>query len=186
MSLTKIAGTDAYMGIGAGGGPVDIPTVIAVPVNPDGSVSVTAVRASATFTPAASAHAAGDVVGAAAEFALAANSGGHLMITTASIMIEGGNAEATAWRLYLYGVTPPSALADDAVFDLPNGDRASFLGYVDLGTAADLGSTQWAEVTQLNKHVKLTGTSLFGYLVCLSALTPAAVAHNVTLRAVAL
>src|SRR6478609_7091554 len=85
--------------------------------------------ASATFTPAAASHVAGDVNGGAQSFALGAISGSRIMITSAALEIDGGTAEATAWRLYLYNVTPPSASIDDAAWDLPSGDRASFLGY---------------------------------------------------------
>lgn len=141
--------------------------------------------ASASFTPAAASHVANDCNGVAGTFALAAPSAGRIMITGATLEIDGATAEVTAWRLYLYNVTPPSATADDGAWDLPSGDRASFLGYVDLGTAVDLGSTQWVEVSNINKQVKLAGTSLFGYLVNLTTLTPAAVAHIVTLHAVA-
>lgn len=145
-----------------------------------------AYSASATFTPAAASHVTPDVNGGAQTFALGAISGSRIMITSASLEIDGGTAEATAWRLYLYNVTPPSALADDATWDLPSGDRASYLGYVDLGTAVDLGSTQWVETNIINKQIKLAGTSVFGYLVNLTTLTPAAVAHIVTLHAVGL
>lgn len=141
---------------------------------------------SATFTPAASSHVAGDVNGGAQTFSAMGLSGRIIMITGASLEIDGGTAEATAWRLYLYNVTPPSATADDGAWDLPSGDRASFLGYVDLGTAIDLGSTQWVEVQGINKQIKLSGTALFGYLVNITTLTPAAVAHIVTLHAVQL
>lgn len=145
-----------------------------------------AYSASATFTPAAASHVAGDVNGGAQTIAFGAISASRIMITSAALEIDGGTAEATAWRLYLYNVTPPSALADDAAWDLPSGDRASFLGYVDLGTAVDLGSTQWVETNIINKQIKLAGTGVFGYLVNLTTLTPAAVAHIVTLHAVGL
>jgi hypothetical protein len=145
-----------------------------------------AVSASATFTPAASSHVAGDCNGAAAEFALSAPSAGRIMITSASLEIDGGTAEATAWRLHLFNVTPPSAVADDSPHTLPSGDRASYLGYVDLGTAADAGDTQWIETHGINKQIKLAGTSVFGYLTNLTTLTPANVAHIVTLHAVPL
>ena len=145
-----------------------------------------AYSASATFTPAAASHVTPDVNGGAQTFALGAISGSRIMITSASLKIDGGTAEATAWRLHLYNVTPPSALADDATFDIPSGDRASYLGYVDLGTAVDAGSTQWVEVNGINKQLKLAGTGLFGYLVNLTTLTPAAVAHDVTLHAIGL
>ncbi len=140
--------------------------------------------ASATFTPAAASHVAGDVNDTAKEFAFSALSGGRLLITSATLMIASGTAEASAWRLYLYTITPPSALADDAAFLLPSGDRASFIGFIDLGTAVDLGDTQWIETNNINKQVKLTGTSIFGYLVNLTTLTPANVAHTVTLHTV--
>lgn len=142
--------------------------------------------ASATFTPAASSHVAGDANGAAAEFALAAPSACVFMITSVSLEIDGGTAEATGWILYLYNVTPPSAYADDAAWDLPSGDRASFLARIPLGTAVDLGSTQWIATHGVNVTVKLSGTSVFGYLVNDTTLTPAAVAHKVTIAGVAL
>jgi hypothetical protein len=142
------------------------------------------VSASATFTPAAASHLANDCNGAAGTFALGAVSASRVMITGATLEIDGGTAEATAWRLYLYNVTPPSATADDGAWDLVSGDRASYLGYIDLGTAVDMGSTQWVETSGINKQIKLSGTGVFGYLVNLTTLTPAAVAHIVTLHAV--
>jgi hypothetical protein len=140
--------------------------------------------ASATFTPSAAESAAGDCNGAAAEFALGAPSAGRIMITSASLEIDGGTAEATAWYLYLFNVTPPSAVADHGAFTLASGDRAWFLGRVELGTAADLGDTQWIETHGINKQIKLAGTSVFGYLVNATTLTPANVAHIVTLHAI--
>jgi hypothetical protein len=141
---------------------------------------------SADFTPAAASHVAGDCNGAAAEFALMGPSAGRVLITSASLLIAGATAEATAWRLHLFSVPPPSAVADDGAFVLPAGDLASYLGFVDLGTAVDLVDNQYVEVNGVNKQVKLAGTSLFGYLVNLTTLTPAAVAHTVTLHSVAL
>lgn len=146
-----------------------------------GLLTTSGKSAAVTFTPANTSHQAGDCNGAAGQFSFSAPSGCVFMITDASLLINGGSAEATAWRVYLYNVTPPSATADDGVWDLPSGDQASFLGYIDLGTAVDLGSTQWVESHAINKAVKLSGTSVFGYLVNLTTVTPAAVAHIVTL-----
>lgn len=136
--------------------------------------------ATATFTPAASSHTAGDCNGAAQQFEFQAM-GATMVITDADLMIDGATAEATAWRLYLYKATPPSAYADDAAWDLGSGDRDAYVGYIDLGTAVDLGATQWVQTSGLNRAVKLGGSSLWGYLVNLSTLTPAAVAHRVRL-----
>ncbi len=143
---------------------------------------------SATFTPAAASHVGGDVNGGAQEFVLlnrdgaAPPAGQTLRITWASMSIAGGTIETTAWTLHLYSVTPPSALADDAAFDLPSGDRSSYLGSIAIAQVVDLGSTLFIEGTQ-SKVIKLAtgGTSVFGYLVNGTTLTPAAVAHTVTL-----
>jgi hypothetical protein len=169
----------------SGGAVTTANPVPVVPVNSAGGIA-TAFSASATFTPAAASHVAGDVNGAAAEFTAIGPSAGRVMITSAALEIDGGTAEATAWRLHLYSVTPPSALADDAAHDIPSGDRASYLGYVDLGTAVDAGATQWVETHIINKQIKLAGTAVFGYLVNLTTLTPANVAHIVTLHTIAL
>lgn len=141
--------------------------------------------ASATFTPAATSHVAGDVVGTAGTFALAAISGSRLKIVSATLEIDTATIETTAWRLHLFSVTPPSALADDAAFLLAAGDRASYLGYIDFAQVLDLGDTLYIEAVNLQKQIKLAGTGVFGYLVNGTTLTPAAVAHIVTLHAVA-
>jgi hypothetical protein len=169
---------------------VDVASGKPLPTQPRGSdgtdlsSSFRSYSASATFTPAAASHVGNDCNGAAAEIDFNAVSASRVMITSASLEIDGATAEATAWRLYLYSVTPPSATADDGAWDLPSGDRASYLGYVDLGTAVDLGSTQWVEVHGINKQIKLAGDSVFAYLVNLTTLTPANVSHIVTLHAV--
>ena len=137
--------------------------------------------ASASFTPAAAEHTGGDVNGVAQEFALDAPEGCVFEIMSATLLIAGGAVETTAWTLHLYSVTPPSALADAAAFDLPSGDRASYLGAVALAQVVDLGASLYIETNTINKRVKLAGTGLFGYLVNGTTLTPAAVAHTVTL-----
>lgn len=146
-----------------------------------------AFSASATFTPAAASHTAGDCNGAAQQFSTMGPASGRVMITSATLEIDSATAEATAWRIYLFNVTPPSAVADDGAYTLPSGDRASYLGYVDLGTAVDLGDTQWVETHGINKQIKLAASGhLFGYLVNLTTVTPANVAHIPTLHTVGL
>lgn len=138
--------------------------------------------ASVSFTPGAAEHTAGDVVGVAQEFALNAPAGSLLRIVSASMLVAGGTNETSTWRLYLFGVTPPSALADGAAFVLPSGDRASFLGYFDFAQLVDVGDTLFIEATP-NKIIRLTGGSVFAYLVNLTTVTPAAIARTVTLHA---
>lgn len=117
-------------------------------------------------------------------------SGGEIVITSTELEIDVAAVPSgmTSFRLYLYSVTPPSALADNAAFDLPSGDRASFLGYVDLGTPVDLGSTLYARTDAINAQFKLAGTSLFGYLVTNGGFTPAgnSEVYKITLHAAAL
>lgn len=153
------------------------------------------VAVSLTRTNDTNAYNAGDVIGAATgstaalEFANIGPNGGEIMLTTAELEIDVTAIPSgmTSFRLYLYSVTPPSALGDNAAWDLPSGDRASFLGYVDLGTPVDLGSTLYVQTTQINKHVKLASASLFAYLVTIGGYTPSAQAvKKITLHAAAL
>jgi hypothetical protein len=146
-----------------------------------------------TRTADTNAYAANDVIGAATgstaalTFANMGPSGGEVTLTSVSLEIDASAVIAgeTSYRLYLYNVTPPSALGDNAAFDLPSGDRASFLGYVDLGTPIDLGSTLYVQADNIGKQIKLSGTSLFGYLVTIGAYTPtSARVHIITLHTV--
>lgn len=154
------------------------------------SASVSVTRPSDT-----TAYAANDVLGptgggtSGIDFNLAAVSGSNIMISGVALerdvaaLISG----ETTYNLYLYNVTPPSALADNAAFDIPSGDRASFLGKISISTPVDEGSTLYIEMNGINKQVKLSGTHIFGYLVTVGAYTPAsATVLKITLNAVQL
>ncbi len=156
-----------------------------ITVNQDGSATGGSYSASATFTPAAASHTAGDSNGTAQEFAFGAISGSRIRIVSATLRINSATIETTAWRVHLFSVTPPSALADDAPFTLASGDLPSYLGYIDLAQVVDFGDTLFIETTNIQKQIQLAGTSVFGYLVNGTTLTPAAVAHIVTIQAVA-
>jgi hypothetical protein len=97
----------------------------------------------------ATAYTAGDVIGVA-DVAVAANAGSAIHEFT-------------------------SAGASGAAWDLPANDRAAYLGYIDIGTAVDVGSTLYAQADQINKQIKLASgsTSVFGLLVTTGAYTPA-------------
>lgn len=79
----------------------------------------------------------------------------------------------TSFNLYCYNVTPPSALGDNAAWDLPAGDRASFLFGVSLGTPVDLGSTLFVGTDGINKQFMPENSSIYCYLVTVGAYTPA-------------
>jgi len=80
---------------------------------------------------------------------------------------------ATSFNLHFYSASPPSAYADNDPWDLPSGDRAYYLGYISLGTPVDLGSTCYVEANILNKEMRLSGTSIYAYLVTVAGYTPA-------------
>lgn len=125
------------------------------------------------------AYSANDVVldtgGSPLSFTLAAGAGDYTL-TCASLEIDAASiiSGETTYTLYIYNVTPPSALADDAAWDLPSGDRASFLGSINLGTPADLGSTLYVEQCNLNKQITTASANVFGYLVTTGAHTSTA------------
>lgn len=150
------------------------------------SASVSVTRPNDTI-----AYTAGDVVGAAAAaltFPTMGPSAKEIIITSAALEVDVTSVPSgmTSFRLYLYNATPPSALADNAPWDLPAGDRASYIGYVDLGSPIDLGSTLYVQGSGMNFQTKLAGTSLFGYLVTNGAYTPTALAVKiVTLHSIA-
>jgi hypothetical protein len=119
---------------------------------------------------------------------LFAGAGDH-MITDAALEIDVAAIPSgmSAFNLYLYNVTVPSAPADNAVFDIPSGDRAAFLGKISLGAPVDEGSTLYIERNGINKVVTAASTSLFGLLVTVGAYTPTAQAVKVvTLHAIQL
>lgn len=141
----------------------------------------------------ATAYTANDVLGATAAALTFANMGppgADIMITTVELEVDVTAVPSgmTTFRLYLYSVSPPSAFADNGAWDLPAGDRPSFLGYLDLGTPVDIGSTLYVRTNGVNAHFKLAGTTLFGYLVTAGGFTPAgnSEVYVVTLHAQAL
>lgn len=153
------------------------------------------VSASFARTADTSAYAANDVLGVATDataaltFSGMGQSGTRILITSVELEVDLSAVPSgmASFRLYLYDATPPSALVDNAAWDLPSGDRSSFLGYVDLGTPIDLGSTLYVRTDIVNAQFKLRGTDLYGYLVTSGAFTPAsATVYKPTLHAVTL
>lgn len=137
---------------------------------------------------------ANDVMGASTaagsavlEFASIAPTGGDDMLITSIDHRIDRNAVIsgeTTYVLHLFSATPPSALADNAPHTLPSGDRSVYLGNVNIGGPVDQGDTCYSQINSVLKHVKLTGTSLFAYLVTVGAYTPAsATVHTITIHA---
>jgi hypothetical protein len=133
-------------------------------------------------------YTANDVYGGVFELTNIGVSGGFIFIESLDIIfnITAVPSGMSSFTLYLYGVTPPSAIADNLAFSISSGDRASIMnprGIILPASLAQGGGSVVAEVRNLNQLYKLTGTSLFGYLVTNVAFTPAANSESFTVRA---
>lgn len=123
-----------------------------------------------------------DVVGAnpAANITFAnvlPTAGGTFVILGARLRIDRNAIPAgmSSFRLHLYNAAP-TAIADNAVYNLPAADRAKYLGYITLSASLVLGDTVWLQVSDVNFIGKLAAgsTSLFGILQTVGAFTPTA------------
>lgn len=149
---------------------------------------------SATFTTGTTVYAANDVVGASAanaavDFGVCGISGNNILITSVELEIDSASiiAGETSYNLYLYNVTPASAINDSSPFTLGAGDRAAFLGKIALPGVSVEGvttATLYCAADGINKHVKLSGTDLFGYLTSVGAFTPTARVYKITVHTI--
>lgn len=166
-----------------------------------GGGAASGIVASASFTPAAAAYSAADIMDVAKEFAFtmangqAVPSGSLIRILSSIVKIDETAiiSGETSYTLQLYSVTPPSAQADNAAWSLASGDLASYRGAISLGTPVDLGAACYVKsqcidpVTGLaGIDIKMTGTSLFGELVTVGGFTATAIARQVLLYGVVL
>lgn len=153
-----------------------------------GGAGANGTAVSATFPAAAAAYLANDVISTAKEFVLLGPSiGGPVTITSSELLVEHTAVISgeTSYRLHMYNVTPPSALADNGAWDLPSGDRASYLGFLDLGTVVDVGSSLYVQVANHNRQILVpSGGSIFAYLMTIGAFTPTASNRIVKLHTV--
>lgn len=118
----------------------------------------------------------GDTNGSAIlTFANAGPSGGFVLVQSVSLVFSDSSVPAGMgqFRLHLYNVTP-TAIADNATFNLLSGERNSYLGFIDITTPQDFGNSLYTQVDYPGRLVKLnTGsTLLFAELETRSAYTP--------------
>ena len=144
------------------------------------SSSSTGKQASDTITLAhdVAAHHALDVVSTAAGEILEFPSlglSGDLICILGSRMKYSGSAVPTAstgYRLHLYNAAP-TAIADNAAFNVPATDLGKYIGYVPISTLVDVGDSCISVDNNTNFTCKLVGTGLYGILQCIAAETPA-------------
>lgn len=157
-------------------------------------VEGTGITANATFTPAAAAYGAADVMDVAKEFTFTTRNGltvpqGSLIrVLTAIVKIDVTAVPSgqTSYTLQLYSSTPPSAQADNDVWTLASADLSAYRGSIALGTPADLGAALYVKSQYIDSDIKLTGTSVFAELVTDGAHTATAVSRMVLLYGILL
>lgn len=150
--------------------------------------------ASASFTPAAAAYGAADIMGTAMEMAFTDRNGtvipaGSLIRILSSVIkidITAVPSGQTAYTGRLYSATPPSAQADNAVWSLASGDLTVYRGPIALGTPVDEGAALYVQSQYIDKDIKLVTSSLWMQLVTEGAHTSAAVARQVLLYGILL
>jgi len=168
----------------------------AVPIGDNsGSLTIdgTAYAATVSFTRPANttAYTAGDVIGTGASndaihtLSSIGSSGGYVVVQSIELVlgISAVPSGMTSFRVHFYD-SSPNAAADNSVFDVASGDRAKYLGYIDLPSPVDLGSTCFTQIDYPGKLFKLASasTSLFCELQTTGGFTPAANSEPYILR----
>jgi len=153
-----------------------------------------AVFAAASFTPAAAAYSAGDVVDVSKEFAFVDKAGllvppGALVRVLSTVLKIDQTALVSgegAYTLQLYNVEQAS-LNDNDPWQLLSADLTAYRGALALGTPVDLGTacyvkTQFSD--QQDVHLTTGKQSAFGRLVTGAGVTFTAVARQVSIYGV--
>jgi hypothetical protein len=141
-----------------------------------------AYRSTATITRPSNTtgYTAGDVVGDTGGSAIisltsAGPTAGFVIVQSVSLVFSDSVVPAGmgAFRLHMYSASP-TAIADNAVFNLVSGDRATYMGFIDLPTPADFGSSLYTQVDYPGRLMKLAtaSTTLFVELETRGAYTP--------------
>ena len=123
-----------------------------------------------------------DVVGTAATSTMTFTgvhqvNGGHFIIMGASLRVDVSAVPSGmgAFRLHLYSASP-TAIADNAAFNLPAADRSKYLGYIEFDTPTDIGDTLYTAKENINMKRQLASdsTTIYGMLQTVNAFTPSA------------
>ena len=135
------------------------------------------------------AYTAGDVVGDTGGSAIlsmtsAGPSGGFVLVQSVSLIFSDRTVPSGmgAFRIHMYSASP-TAIADNAAFDLASGERDAYMGYIDLPAPLDFGSTIYTQTDYPGRLIKLAAasTTLFAEIETRGAYTPVS-ASTVSLR----
>jgi len=165
-----------------------------VPVS-DGASSLTvdgkAYRSTVTITRPSNttAYTAGDVVGDTGGSAILTlsnigPSGGYVLVQSAALIFSDNTVPSGmgSFRVHFYSASP-TAIADNAAFDLVSGERANYMGFIDMPTPSDFGSTLYSQVDYPGRLIKLAAasTTLYAEIETRGAYTPVS-ASTIELR----
>jgi hypothetical protein len=142
-----------------------------------------AYRAAVTITRPSNttAYTAGDVVGDTGGSAIITlpsigPSGGYVLVQSVSLVFSDAAVISgmAAFRLHFYSASP-TAIADNAAFDLASGDRGAYMGFVDIPAPQDMGSSLFTQADYSGRLIKLAAasTTLYAELETRGAYTPA-------------
>lgn len=150
------------------------------------------ISATASFTPAAAAYSAGDIISTAQELVFTYDDGSAIatgsLIRILSTVIKNDVTAVpsgqTSFTGRLYAITPPVVRADNDAWTLASGDLAAYRGSIALGTPVDDGGALYVKSGAINTDVRLTAASLFMEYQTTGGFTAAAVAHQVTVHGI--
>ena len=116
---------------------------------------------------------------------------GKIIITHVALRMDRNSVPAgmTQFRLHLFNGAP-TAIADNAAFNLAAADRTNYQGYIEIPTPLDLGDTIYNDTEggyyPVRKEVTVNSIgNLYGVLQTVGAYTPAAQTNfTVSLKAV--
>lgn len=125
------------------------------------------------------AYAAGDVVSNSTSapvvltFSDVGPTKGSIIIQSASIRLDQATLPSgmAGLRLHLYS-SAPTAINDNAAYNLPSGDRDKYVCYVDFSTPIDIGDTLISQVTYVGQQARLYDGNLYGILQTVAGYTP--------------
>lgn len=110
---------------------------------------------------------------------IAPSTGGTIILYRATLRIDVSAIPSGMgnFRMHLYS-TAPTAINDNAAYDLPSGDRAKYVGFVEIPTPLDLGATLFADTSSqgysFTMPVVAASGTLYGIFQTVNGYTPTA------------